>query len=73
MPLDAQQVYALLRKEVSKALVGRPSHEHVAEIAVLPTPLSVEEGTLTRTMKPRRAQVCERYATELQALLHSLR
>lgn len=66
-------MYKLLRKEVSAALGGRPAYEHVVEIVVLPTPLSVEEGTLTRTMKPRRAQIYERYASELQALLHALR
>lgn len=66
-------MYKLVRKEVSAALAKRPSYEHVAEVVVLPTPLSVEDGTLTRTMKPRRAQIYERYEKELNMLLHALR
>lgn len=55
---------------------GRPDYhpfDHVAHIAVLRTPLSPDDGTLTRTLKPRRAQIAQRYERELTQLLGRLR
>ena len=36
-------------------------------------PLSVDDGTLTRTMKPRRPAIAKRHAAELERLLAQLR
>ena len=36
-------------------------------------PLSVEDGTLTRTMKPRRPEIFKRYAKEVEELMQKLR
>ncbi len=72
-PATDEHLYKLLRKEISAALSDRPSYEHIAEFVVLPEPLSAEDGTLTRTMKPRRTQIFEKYATELEQLLRKLR
>jgi long-chain acyl-CoA synthetase len=66
-------VLDLLRREVAAACAGRPRWEHVAAVALLPAPLSVEDGTLTRTMKPRRAAVAERFAQEIAQLEAKLR
>jgi hypothetical protein len=40
---------------------------------VLRQPLSVDDGTLTRTMKARRPAIFAQHAAALQALLHQLR
>ena len=58
----AESVAALLRAEVTKATAARTSREHIRQIAVLDEPYSAEDGTLTRTMKPRRPAIAERYA-----------
>lgn len=41
-------------QEVQVLLAGRVRWEHVAVFEVLSQPFSVEDGTLTRTMKPRK-------------------
>ena len=40
----------------------------VVRVAVLPEELTVENGTLTRTMKPRRDRVLARYAMLIEEL-----
>ncbi len=45
----------------------------MAHIAVLRTPLSPDDGTLTRTLKPRRTEIAKRYERELKQLLGRLR
>jgi long-chain acyl-CoA synthetase len=40
---------------------------------VIRAPLSVESGTLTRTMKPRRPAIMQLYAPQVQQLLARLR
>ncbi len=57
-----EHVAAILRREVTKATAARTSREHIRQIAVLDEPYSVEDGTLTRTMKPRRPAIADRYA-----------
>jgi long-chain acyl-CoA synthetase len=47
--------------------------EHVAAFEVLGQPFSVEDGTLTRTMKPRRQAIMQRYAEQVAALERRLR
>ncbi len=39
----------------------------------MPHPLSVEDGTLTRTMKPKRQEIYKKYQREVDALLKKLR
>mmetsp|Transcript_25990 Transcript_25990/g.56652 ORF Transcript_25990/g.56652 Transcript_25990/m.56652 type:complete len:725 (+) Transcript_25990:195-2369(+) len=74
--LPPQKVEALLVAEVARLNAQRGDYhpyEHVAHIAVVSPPLSVEDGTLTRTMKPRRNEVAKRYAVQVDRLLHQLR
>lgn len=42
-------------------------------LQVMPQPLSMEDGTLTRTMKPRRAVIQKVHAAEVTALTQQLR
>ena len=65
-------IAALLRAEVTKATANRTSREHVRKLTVLTQPFSVEEGTLTRTMKPQRPAISKRYAAEIQDLMNGL-
>ncbi|GLI62125.1 hypothetical protein VaNZ11_004661 [Volvox africanus] len=65
-----------LMGEVARLNVARPDYhpfEHVAHIAVVRTPLSVDDGTLTRTMKPRRPEIMKRQAATAATLLARLR
>ena len=59
-----------------KALVARlgaqlkefPGYAQVRRIAVSPEPWTVDNGLLTSTLKPRRAQIVERYADKIREL-----
>ncbi|EFJ49638.1 hypothetical protein VOLCADRAFT_120723 [Volvox carteri f. nagariensis] len=65
-----------LLDEVARLNSSRPDYhhfEHVAHITVVRTPLSVDDGTLTRTMKPRRPEIMKRHAATAEALLARLR
>lgn len=42
---------------MARTLADRAPHERVRAFAVVAEPLSVEGGTLTRTMKPRRVRL----------------
>jgi long-subunit acyl-CoA synthetase (AMP-forming) len=46
---------------------------HMSCCQVIRAPLSVESGTLTRTMKPRRPAIMQLYAAQVQTLLARLR
>lgn len=48
-------------------------YDHIAHIAVVRTPLSAEDGTLTRTMKPRRPEIMRRHAAAAEGLMRRLR
>lgn len=62
--------------QVTRLNEARPDYQpynHIAHIAVLRTPLSVDDGTLTRTMKPRRPEIAKVYRAETEALVKRLR
>ncbi len=42
--------------------------EQVKKIAILPRPLSIEDGELTPTLKVKRAKVAEHFAAEIEAM-----
>jgi long-chain acyl-CoA synthetase len=66
-------VQELVGAEVRSACARRVRWEHVAAFEVLGQPFSVEDGTLTRTMKPRRQAIMQRYAEQVAALERRLR
>jgi long-chain acyl-CoA synthetase len=59
-----------------KALVARlsaqleefPGYAQVRRIAVSPEPWTIDNGLLTSTLKPRRAEIMKRYADQVEAL-----
>ncbi|GBF88603.1 long-chain-fatty-acid-ligase [Raphidocelis subcapitata] len=76
-PSEAARVEALVASEAARALAeARPDarpEERVARFAVVRAPLSPDDGTLTRTLKPRRAAVLEREADAVARLTAQLR
>ncbi len=71
--MGEEEVRAVIRAEISKATADRPHFERVAAFALLKEPLSVEAGTLTRTFKPRRPAIYEKYAKQVDEVLSKLR
>ena len=63
----------MVRSEIAAALAGRPQWEQVAAFVLLKEPLGVDSGTLTRTMKPKRPAIFEKYAAEIAQLQAALR
>lgn len=72
-PLSPEAVRELVGGQVRALLADRIRWEHVNEFEVLEEPFSVEDGTLTRTMKPRRAAIMQKYAKEVARLESHLR
>ena len=75
---DDARVEAVIVAEAARALAAaRPdarAEERVARFAVVRRrPLSADDGTLTRTLKPRRAAIVEREAAAVAALMAQLR
>jgi long-chain acyl-CoA synthetase len=55
---------------------ARPDYhafDHIAHIRVVRAPLSAEDGTLTRTFKPRRQEIARVHAAAVAGLLAELR
>lgn len=66
----------LISEEVTRLNTGREDYhpyEHISHVVLAGEPLSVDSGTLTRTMKLRRPQVAAAHAAEAAALLGKLR
>jgi long-chain acyl-CoA synthetase len=61
------------KEAVMAACAKRVRFEHVTAFKVLEKPFSVEDGTLTKTMKPRRAVIHQVYAAEVAELEKKLR
>ncbi len=71
--VTSSEIDKLMKEAVTSACAQRVRWEHVAAWKVLEKPFSVEDGTLTKTMKPRRAVIHEVYKNEIAALEAKLR
>ena len=67
------EVRAVIRSEISKATADRPHFERIAAFTLLKEPLSPDNGTLTRTFKPRRAAIYSRFAREVAEVQAKMR
>ncbi len=67
------EVREVVRSELAAAVEGRPKWERVSAFVMLREGLSVEDGTLTRTMKPRRPAIFAKYSAEVAQLQAALR
>lgn len=59
---DSSPVRELVAKDMAAQDAALARHERIRTFAVLPTPLTVEAGELTATLKLRRATIEARYA-----------
>ncbi len=75
--LDSQAVAPAARAEATRVLAQRrvdevnaqlASYETIKKFAIIDTPLTVEGGLLTSTLKVRRKQVYQAFARQLEAL-----
>lgn len=76
IPHTPEELHELFKKEVirlNKARGDYHSYENIVHVAVMDKPLSVEDGTLTRTMKPRRPEIYKVYAKEVASMEAELR
>ena len=69
---DAEK-HGIIKAELDKVSATRPPHERITAFALLEEPFSPDDGTLTRTMKPRRAVIMQKYAGEVDSLKKKLR
>eukprot|EP00890_Picochlorum_soloecismus_P003050 jgi/Picsp_1/3746/NSC_06582-R2_long-chain-fatty-acid-- ligase len=70
---DMDSANNLLFEAVQDACKTRASWEKVTAIQVIDKPFSFEDGTLTRTMKPRRPNIMQKYAHQVEKLEGRLR
>eukprot|EP00887_Chlorella_sp_A99_P004978 scaffold4.g4978.t1 len=63
----------VVRGEVSRLLEGRQSHERVRAFTLLDAPFSVEDGTLTRSLKPKRNVIFDKYKEQVAEVERQLR
>jgi long-subunit acyl-CoA synthetase (AMP-forming) len=66
--MSEQEKREVIRAEIRKVVSQRPMRENIHEFVILPSSLSPEDGTLTRTMKIRRQVIVEKYKAELTKL-----
>lgn len=71
--LTSTEIDKLMKEAITAACSNRVRWEHVSAFKVLEKPFNVEDGTLTKTMKPRRAVINEVYKNEIAALEAKLR
>lgn len=73
---DDKSVKDQIQKEIWKLERRNPGfvqHMHIAAVELLDSPFSIEDGTLTRTMKMRREVILKQYYKEIARLNARLR
>ncbi len=63
-----EDVFDLLNRDIEALGNSLASHERVRRFAILPAPFTIEDGTLTATLKLRRDRIRERYADLIDRL-----
>jgi len=71
--LPSTEIDKIMKEAITTACATKVRWERVSAFKVLEKPFSVEDGTLTKTMKPRRAVINEVYKDEIAALEAKLR
>lgn len=71
--LSTEERTEILRDTLRKITQDSPVCERIHQFVELQRPFSVEDGTLTRTLKPRRTAIMETYAKEVASLESKLR
>jgi len=67
--IDSQpQVRALFQAEIDAYNADRPHHEQIRAFALLPSDLTVEDGSITPTLKVKRRILESRYASLIETM-----
>ena len=67
--IDANpQIRALFQKEIDGYNQGKAHHEQIRAFAILPADLTVEDGSITPTLKVKRRILEKRYADLIAAM-----
>ena len=67
--IDANpRIRALFQKEIDDYNAGKPHHEQIRAFALLPVDLTVEDGSITPTLKVKRRILEKRYADLIAAM-----
>ncbi|HHQ41506.1 MAG TPA: long-chain fatty acid--CoA ligase [Chromatiales bacterium] len=66
--LASPKVKRALLRRIGEALHGFPGYAKVRQVHATLEPWTVEDGTLTPTLKLKRGVVCERLAAEIEAM-----
>lgn len=67
-PLPQDRVRPAIKSQVDAVNADLPSHERIKRFHLIDTAFSIEDGTLTPTLKVKRRVVAERYAKEIAAM-----
>jgi long-chain acyl-CoA synthetase len=62
------QAYALIEKDLASRMADLSDYEQVKKFTLLREPFSVEDGTLTPTMKLRRRELLKKYADVIDSM-----
>ncbi|HKD19435.1 MAG TPA: long-chain fatty acid--CoA ligase [Thermoanaerobaculia bacterium] len=65
---SAPEVRRLFQTEIDAYNADRPHHEQIRAFALLPTDLTVEDGSITPTLKVKRRIIESRYASLIEAM-----
>jgi long-chain acyl-CoA synthetase len=63
----------IVSQRIAAQLKDFPGYAQVRRVALLDEPWTIDNGLLTSTMKPRRAQILERYKDEVEGLYAAAR
>ena len=67
--IDANaQIRALFQKEIDEYNVDKPHHEQIRAFALLPADLTVEDGSITPTLKVKRRILETRYQNLIERM-----
>ncbi|MGH9364804.1 MAG: AMP-dependent synthetase/ligase [Thermoanaerobaculia bacterium] len=70
--IDANpEIRALFQKEIDAYNAGKPHHEQVRAFALLPSDLTIEDGSITPTLKVKRRILETRYHSLIEAMYRS--
>ncbi|MDQ3003007.1 MAG: long-chain fatty acid--CoA ligase [Fibrobacterota bacterium] len=69
--LDGKEAKAYIQKTIDEVNVKLNHWEQIQKFAIIKTPITVDSGQLTPTMKIRRHIVMEKYRTEIDSMYRS--
>lgn len=65
---NSARVYAAILERVAKQISAFPGYAKIHSVYCQLEPWTIEDGLITPTLKLKRDKVCERYATQIEAM-----